>query len=472
MRVSRFRLAATLALWTCALAGSALLTAQDTIEGEQLDPALYGPSFVESMETAIQRDLLAPALMDSKDRQGRHGVWTIPSRRATTFSQSGEHYAINKWGDTRMGIGFPGLVDVHGAFFAGQADQGVWTSGVRAIGYRDGRQVRQTDWFHDIGPEPRWFAMDLHGVDRIEIEALPVLGGAGWYGMDNLTYSFAGDATSEPEAQARDNPSPEGKPGEQTVVDFDDLSYRTKLTGSGYAGLTWEAGTGDFLESDGVPSPLAPPDARLDQALLGGGELDNPSPEGGTLPTLVTSFQAVIRGDAGSYSYPPDTDGAVGPDHYLETVNRNFAVYDKATGAEMVNILLGSFLPGSNGDPRTLYDQHSGRWIVIVCDFSATASIYLAVSLTSDPTGDWFKTSWLTAQGPDAGRWPDYHTGRGCRRYLHRRLHGRRRQHDHLRDRQSAADRPGAQPGHDHRVPPTTVGGCHSTGSHLRLARG
>jgi hypothetical protein len=90
------------------------------------------------------------------------------------------------------------------------------------------------------------------------------------------------------------------------------------------------------------------------------------------------------------------------------TVNRNFAVYDRATGAELINMHLGSFLPGSNGDPRVLYDQGSGRWIVLVTDFESL--VFLAVSLTSDATGDWFKTSFVVSQGSDAGRWPDYPT--------------------------------------------------------------
>ena len=90
--------------------------------------------------------------------------------------------------------------------------------------------------------------------------------------------------------------------------------------------------------------------------------------------------------------------------------NRNFAVYDKATGAELINVHLQSFLPDSNGDPRVLFDQYSGRWIVLVTDFNDGANIYLAVSLTSDPTGSWVKTSFKTAQGSDAGCWPDYPT--------------------------------------------------------------
>ena len=105
----------------------------------------------------------------------------------------------------------------------------------------------------------------------------------------------------------------------------------------------------------------------------------------GTLPQLLSDFRGVIRGDAGSSSAPPDTCGAIGPDHFVITVNRNFAVYDRDTGAELINMHLGSFLPGSNGDPRVLYDQHSGRWIVLVTDFDT--KIFLAVSLTSDATG-------------------------------------------------------------------------------------
>ena len=396
MRSVRPTLAVLLLLWPCSLAplGDSALAVSDAIEGQRLDPSLCGPSYIESMAAAIERDRTAVPPVNEKDRNGRQGVWVVPSRNATTFPHSGAHNAVNKWGDTRMGIGFPDPVDVHGAYFAGQADEGVWAAGIRVIGYRDGQVAGRTGWFRDIGRKPVWMDMNLLGVDRIEIVALPVFGGAGWYGMDDLTYSPAA-------AVGRAAPQP-------VVVDFDDLSYRSKLTGSGYAGLTWETGTGDFsLDSEGVHGPLAPPDAEREKLRVGGPE---PSRNLGTPPTLLDSLQGVLRGDAGSYSYPPDSDGAIGPDHYVETVNRNFAVYDKATGAELINILLGSFLPGSNGDPRCVFDHHSGRWIVHVCDFSATATIYLAVSLTDDPTGDWFKTSFLTAQGADVGRWPDYPT--------------------------------------------------------------
>jgi hypothetical protein len=43
-----------------------------------------------------------------------------------------------------------------------------------------------------------------------------------------------------------------------------------------------------------------------------------------------------------------------------------------------------------------------------VCDFNTR--IYLAVSLSDDPTGDWFKCDFVVSQGSDAGKWPDYPT--------------------------------------------------------------
>ena len=386
------------AVWitTIGLLGAATLRAQDTVSGERLDPATYGPGVVESLQAAIDRDaaFVGPPAPDSRERNGQHGQWAVPSRGATTLPHSGSHNVVNTWGDTRMGIGFPTRVDVQGAWFAGQASEGAWTPGLRAVGYRGGQAVQETEWFRSIGAAPRWMAMNLKDVDRIEIVALPALNGGGWYGMDDLTYT--------PRVEPGQAPAP------STVVSFDDLNYDTKLTGTTYAGLTWEIGTGEFTPGEAVHAPLAPAGARTKGASVA--DEEPASERTATAPVLVSSFQGVLRGDATSMIYPPDTDGAIGPNHYVETVNRNFAVYDKASGAQITNILLGAFLPGSNGDPRVLFDHFSQRWIVLVTDFNANAKFYLAVSLSDDPTGAWFKTNFVTAQGADAGKWPDYPT--------------------------------------------------------------
>ena len=358
--------------------------------GEQLDPADYGPGIVEDMDVALARDREARLQTGKSDHRGR---WAVPSRGAIYYPHSGTHYLINKSGDTRMGIGFGEQVHLHGAYFSGQGGKGAWTTGVRVIGYHDGQETARTDWFTKIGTEPTWFEMNLTGVDRVIIESKPVMNGCGWYALDDLSFT------------------PAAQPGQSrpatVVLDFEDCAFRQVLTDTSYAGLIWESGTGGLVDGDGVPAPQPSPYVE---------EETRPDAEEGpvyqsraaTQPIVGINFQGVMRGDAGSWSYPPDTCGAIGPSHFVEVVNRNFAVYNRSTGAELVNMSLGSFLPGSNGDPRVLYDQHSSRWIVIVTDFDTR--IFLAVSTTANPTGSWFKTSFVISQGSDSGSWPDYPT--------------------------------------------------------------
>jgi hypothetical protein len=367
------------------LLGVRNVRAQEAVKGERLDPGTYGPSYVESMSAVLQRDRLAPPMPEHRQSHGQPGEWAVPSPQATTNPHSGKHNVVNKWGDTRMGIGFPSSVDVEGAWFSGQAAQGVWAPSIQAVGYRAGQEVARTDWFNNIGPQPIWFAMHLSDVDRIVIVAAPAFDNAGWYAMDDLTYSVK---------------------GEKIVVDFEGVSYGTNLSGGSYAGLTWETGRGGIADG-GIHGPLAPPGAP---------PIGAPTEEGGPVraaelaatPSVVSSFQGSVRGDAGQWSFPPDTIGAIGPEHFVIVVNTIFAVFDRTTGERLVNVSLGSFLPGSSGDPRVLYDQSSGRWIVTVGDFNTRC--YLAVSSTSSATGDWFKTSFVLSQGDDSGRWPDYPT--------------------------------------------------------------
>ena len=207
----------------------AALAEGETIAGERLDTSTYGPGIIESMDQVIARHRAAPPTgpVDPNAREFRYGSWAVPSRRATTFPHSGSHNVVNKWGDTRMGIGFPNVVDVHGAYLAGQAGEGAWATGLRVVGYLEGEEVASTDWFRDIGNEPIWFEMNLCGVDRIVILSEPVLEGGGWYGMDDLTFTVAAPYSQGP-----------------IILDFEDLSYNTTLSGSLYAGLTWEWGTG------------------------------------------------------------------------------------------------------------------------------------------------------------------------------------------------------------------------------------
>ena len=179
----------------------------------------------------------------------------------------------------------PGSVaDVHGAYFAGQAGKGAWTTGVRAIGFLKGAEVKRTDWFDKVGEQPVWFEMDLCGVDRIVIESQPVLEGGGWYAMDDFSFTYHDDGGQGPH-----------------VLDFEDLNYKTSLTGSHFAGLTWEVGEGAFNVHDeqSIHHPAIPPDARDDDDT---GD-DNASARcggGGTSPQFMFDFHGAKRGDTQS----------------------------------------------------------------------------------------------------------------------------------------------------------------------------
>ncbi|UCD76145.1 MAG: hypothetical protein JSV91_04325 [Phycisphaerales bacterium] len=387
-------MAGLLATTTACPAGGDSQGVQDLprIAGEQLPPSALGEIHIETMEEMAARDRANPIkpVLPGRARIGYDGAWVIPTERLTHYPHSGWHYAINKGGDTSMGIAFPEVVDVKGVWIAGQGQREVWAPAVMVIGYRDGREIAQTDWFDLTTDRPNWFEIGLEGVDRIVFKAQPSaqVESAGWYSIDDFTYRPAGQ-------------------NRQVVIDFEDCHYKDKLTGSDYAGLTWEAGTSPRPRGFILPAPAEPP-AR-ERVPAPGDETPPGDPLGmaATLPDMVDDFIGVKRGDLNQWSLPPDTCGAVGPNHYVEIVNSNLCVFSK-TGSVLYHISLGAFMPGTSGDPRILFDQHSGRWIAISTNFYK--NIYINISLTDDPTGAWYKTYWVAATGSDAACWVDYPT--------------------------------------------------------------
>lgn len=95
--------------------------------------------------------------------------------------------------------------------------------------------------------------------------------------------------------------------------------------------------------------------------------------------------------------YPPDTQGAVGPNHLMVAVNGGVLVQSK-TGNDVgfVRSLSSFFSTVADGsadvfDPRIQYDPYGNRWILIASADreSAASAILVGVSQTSDPTGNW-----------------------------------------------------------------------------------
>lgn len=107
------------------------------------------------------------------------------------------------------------------------------------------------------------------------------------------------------------------------------------------------------------------------------------------------NVDGVNQTEAGG-SRPPDTHGAVGPDHFVEITNSNIDVYKKSDGSRVKSISLASFFGYTKQplfDPRCVYDIAGGRWIISAEAFQESLTIqrqFVAVSKTSDPLGPYY----------------------------------------------------------------------------------
>ena len=97
---------------------------------------------------------------------------------------------------------------------------------------------------------------------------------------------------------------------------------------------------------------------------------------------------------------PPDPVIAAGPSHVVVAINSLLAIYDKSGhqvgGFQDLEAFFASLgLNGEIFDPRLIYDQADGRFILSVAEVDMTGfsngHVLVAVSQTSDPTGGWYK---------------------------------------------------------------------------------
>lgn len=133
----------------------------------------------------------------------------------------------------------------------------------------------------------------------------------------------------------------------------------------------------------------------------------------------ILNFDGIKLGDPGANFIPPDTNGDVGPNHYIQTVNSSMAIFDKEgttlAGPMPINTLfapLGGPCSGPVIDPIVNYDHLADRWIVM----GLQGHICVAVSQTSDPVaGGWFLYAFdlgVFSDYPKLGVWPDaYYLG-------------------------------------------------------------
>ena len=119
---------------------------------------------------------------------------------------------------------------------------------------------------------------------------------------------------------------------------------------------------------------------------------------------------------------PPDPNGEVGPNNYVEIINLVFAVYDKNGNRLLGPIDTGSLWTGfavpdctdPSGDPVVLYDQFDDRWLISQLTTRGMnpngtfngLPFYncVAISQTGDPTGAYFRYAKWRRSYRKAGR--------------------------------------------------------------------
>jgi len=119
--------------------------------------------------------------------------------------------------------------------------------------------------------------------------------------------------------------------------------------------------------------------------------------EPGLEPVAAPTGSTNFAGIAATGWIPPDCTMAVGPQHVLLSVNSSLAVHSKAGGAPVLQRTLTQWFSNvvqgmTIFDPKALYDQHAGRWVLlaVAVQNSPKASLHLlSVSATSNPLGAW-----------------------------------------------------------------------------------
>ncbi len=133
-------------------------------------------------------------------------------------------------------------------------------------------------------------------------------------------------------------------------------------------------------------------------------------------PPPIANF-AGMQFSANGSGWPPDTNGDVGPNHYIQTVNTSVGIYNKSTGAAISAVTFNTFFTGpagtpcdtsNDGDPVVLYDPLVDRWIVTnFAWFNFNTGPYyecIAISQTGDPVaGGWYFYALQANTGTFAG---------------------------------------------------------------------
>ncbi|HMJ06167.1 MAG TPA: hypothetical protein VK474_07910 [Chthoniobacterales bacterium] len=143
---------------------------------------------------------------------------------------------------------------------------------------------------------------------------------------------------------------------------------------------------------------------------------------GVSAPTTGFNFAGMV----GAGSYPPDNNGSVGNDQYVETVNTRYQVWSLNRGTNTATSILGptninslwtGFVGGNcatrnDGDPVVLFDKVAQRWVITQFTSASPYHQCVAISTTADATGTYFRYAFAMPSNqfgdyPHYGVWTD-----------------------------------------------------------------
>src|SRR5215813_12956492 len=150
---------------------------------------------------------------------------------------------------------------------------------------------------------------------------------------------------------------------------------------------------------NGAPPPAAPSTPWLQRLMK---QLSRPTPN---MPGPIITFDGMNVIQSGCGCQPPDSQGDVGPSHYVNAVNSSFKVFDKTgtplngTNGTTFNSFFASLAgtPCANqnrGDPFVFYDHQADRWVISDFAFGAFpgTSFWQCVGVSAGPdpvAGPW-----------------------------------------------------------------------------------
>ncbi len=214
-------------------------------------------------------------------------------------------------------------------------------------------------------------------------------------------------------ARAHGASSASGVAKSHAVVNFSDLARQEMLNPDrGLANIEGE-------EIENNPMPPAPP-VPMDAIIIT--EKPKPATSSASSPGMTPqpfsppAFQSFQAAPDNNHFIPPDTHGAVGPNHLMVTLNGTVEIQDR-TGVVLSSVTLHTFWssvsvcnprPQCEFDPKILYDPYGQRWIFTAAanGQAANSEVLIGVSQTNDPTGNW--NLYMVVADNSGTNWADF----------------------------------------------------------------